>query len=156
MVHCSTGRFTEESSFAVMHTKIRCRVWRMKSTHNDMKYVTPKFKSAYKIVNVWGVFSVYEQTPLVRTNDRFNQHKYRKITNEFLLPFMMKEHGGNKEFGFQEDNCDPHRGKSIAKYLHNKAVRLIQAISCFLFYEANGMHYLIPTLLSCYIRSLSE
>ena len=58
----------------------------------------------------------------MRIDGRFNQHKYRKIIDEFLPPFMMKNHGENKDFVLQEDNCGPHRAKSIAKYLREKAV----------------------------------
>ena len=118
----STVMFTDESSFAVMPTKNHCRVWRLKSTRYDMRYVTPTFKSGYQLVNVWGGFSNRGRTPLVRVNGRFNQHKYKSIIEETLLPFMMQNHGGTEEFVLQEDNCGPHRANSIAKYFRAKGV----------------------------------
>ena len=118
----SNVAFTDESTFTVRWTKNRARVWRTKDRRYDLKYVTPTFKSGYKTVNVWGAFSVRGRTSLVRIEGRFNQHKYRQILEANLLPFMNAKHGGNDDFILQEDNCGPHRAKSIAKYLQTKGV----------------------------------
>ena len=37
-----------------------------------------------------------------------------------MLPFMYDVHDGPASFVLQEDNCGPHRAKSIAGYLANK------------------------------------
>ena len=118
----STVAFTDESTFTVQPVKNHVRVWRMKSRRYSLKYVTPTFKSGYKTVNVWAAFSIRGRTPLVRIDGRFNQYKYKEILQNHLLPFMHSKHGGKDDFVLQEDNCGPHRAKSIAKYLQNEGV----------------------------------
>ena len=39
-----------------------------------------------------------------------------------MLPFMNAKHDATKSFILQEDSCGPHRARSIATYLYQKAV----------------------------------
>ncbi len=51
--------------------------------------------------------------------EKFNQHTYKAITDARILPFMRNVHGALTSFIVQEDNCAPHRAKSVATCLAN-------------------------------------
>ena len=114
--------FTDESSFSVRPLKNRLRVWRHKGCRLQHRHVVPTFKSGHKTVSVWGGFSMLGRTPLVATVGKFDQHTYRSIIDAHITPFMNKTHGGTESFMLQEDNCGPHRAKSIAIHLTNNEV----------------------------------
>ncbi len=80
------------------------------------------FKSGYQTVNVWGGFSTLGRTTLVAILGNFNQHTYRSIIDAHILPFKKNVHGDNSLFVLQEDNCGPHRAKSIATYSYLKGI----------------------------------
>ena len=86
------------------------------------KYMVPTFKSGYQTVNVWGGFSMRGRTPLVGTIGKFDRYTYRAIIDKYVLPFAFNQHDGLSTFVLQEDNCGPHRAKSIATYLANEEV----------------------------------
>ena len=65
---------------------------------------------------------MHGRTPLVCTVGGFNQHTYRAIIDNHILPFVYNVHSGPDSFVLQEDNCGPHREKSIADYLANKEI----------------------------------
>ena len=60
------------------------------------------------------------RTPIVETFGSFDKHTYRVIIDNHILPFMYEVHGGPASFALQEDNCEPHRAKSVATYLANE------------------------------------
>ena len=84
--------------------------------------MTLTYKSGYRLVKIWGGFSIRGQAPLERIEGHFNQYKHGKIIDENLLPFVEEKHGGTTDFVPREDNCGAHRGKSVDKYLREKAV----------------------------------
>ena len=117
--------FSDESSFTVKPTSLRMRVWRKSGTAYVMDNIRPTFKSGYVCLNIWATFSMYGRTPLVRINGTLNQVKYREILENNLLPFARKFHGGVDNIVFQQDNCGPHRAKSVAKYLSENGISLL-------------------------------
>jgi len=46
----------------------------------------------------------------------FNKEKYREIIESTLFPFVENVHGGKRNIILQEDNCGPHRAKSIKEF----------------------------------------
>ena len=79
-----------------------------------------------KQFSVWCGFPVRGRTALVWTVRNFDQHIYRVIIDSQILPFVYDIHGGTESFVLQEDNCGPHRAKSIATYLFNEEVKRIK------------------------------
>ena len=118
--------FTDESSFTLKPKSLRMRVWRKAGTRYDLQNMLPTFKSGYVTLSVWGAFSIYGRTPLVRIYGTLNQHKYRDILENYLLPFANTYHGGVKHLILQQDGCGPHRAKSINTYLAEKGVKVLQ------------------------------
>ena len=86
------------------------------------KHTIGTFKSGYQYVNVCRGFSAKGRTPLVCIVGSFNQHAYRSIIDTHIIPFMNEKHNGPTSFILQEDNCGPHRARSVATYLQNKEV----------------------------------
>lgn len=114
--------FTDESSFTVRPKKNRMHVWRHRGQRLRTKFMVATFKSGYKTVSVWGGFSLRGRTPLVGIIGSFDSNTYRVIIDNHILPFAYDVHGGTESFVLQEDNCGPHRAKSIATYLANEEV----------------------------------
>ena len=114
--------FTDESSFSVRPKKNRLHVRRQKEQKYRQNLTVPTYKSGYQTVPVWGGFSSGGRTPLVRTVGSFDQHTYRVMIDNHILPFVYDVHGGTNTFILQEDNCGPHRAKSIATYLANEDI----------------------------------
>ena len=114
--------FTDESCFTVRPTRNRLRVWRLRGTRLIQENFVPTFKSGYQSVSVWGGFSIHGRTPLVGTTGSFDRHTYRTIIDNHILPFIYDVHGGTDGFILQEDNCGPHRARSIATYLESEDV----------------------------------
>ena len=114
--------FTDESTFTVRPASNRLRVWRKQGERWMQRHTVPTFKSGYQTVSVWGGFSKLGRTPLVGIVGHFNQFTYRSIIDAHVLPFKENVHNNNSLFTLQEDNCGPHRAKSIATYLHYKQV----------------------------------
>ena len=66
------------------------------------------------------------RTPLIGTVGSFDRHTYRAIIDNHILPFTYDVHGCPASFVLQEDNCGPHRAKSVAAYLANEEVTRIK------------------------------
>ena len=69
-----------------------------------------------------GRFSSRRGSALIGTVGSFGRLTYRVIIDNHILPFMYYVHVGPECFILQEDNCGPHRAKSIATYLSNEEV----------------------------------
>ena len=123
---CGKVAFSDESSFTVKPTSIRCRVWRKYGTRYELCNMRPTFKSGYVTLSVWAAFSLYGRTPLVRIAGNLNQHKYRDIIEKYLLPFASTYHSGADNFIFQHDGCGPHRAISISNYLTENGIKLLE------------------------------
>ena len=112
--------FTDESCFTLRPLKNLLRVWRYDGHRLNSKQIVPTFKSGYQSVSVWGSFSLRGHTALVRTIGSFDRDTYQVIIDNHILPFVYNTHDGTASFILQEDNCGPHRAKSIAIYLANE------------------------------------
>ena len=71
---------------------------------------------------MWGGSSIRGRTPLVGTIGSFDSNTYRVIIDNHILPFAYNIHGGTDQFILQEDNCGPHRARTIATCLANEEV----------------------------------
>ncbi len=109
--------FTDDSSFFVRPIKNQLRVWRNRRKGYERDYTFPTFKTGYRTVNLWGEFSAYGRTPLVCILGSFNQQSYLSFIDTYILQFMNEKHDGPASFILQEDNCGPHKARSIATYL---------------------------------------
>ena len=117
--------FSDESSFTIRPTKLRARVWRKEGTRYNPDNLVPTFKSGYVSLSVWGGFSMYGRTPLVRIEGNLNQSKYRKIIEGYVMPFASKNHGNLRNFVYQQDGCAAHRAKSIIGYLDANGIEVL-------------------------------
>ena len=118
--------FTDESTFTERPTNNRLRVWRRQGDRWKQRCTVPTFKSGYQSVIVWAGFSKYGRTSLVGITGYFNQHADRSIIDAHILPCKRDIHRDSALFTLQEDNCGPHRAKSIATYLYSKSINRMQ------------------------------
>ncbi len=77
----------------------------------------PTFKSDYVSLSVWGAICAHGRTPLVRIVGTLKQEKYKEIIENYILPMGNTYYGSLSDFVFQQDNCKPHKSKSITAYL---------------------------------------
>ncbi len=118
----SNVMFTDESCFSVRPKKNRLYVCRYKGQKYLQQHIIPSFKSGYQTESVWGGFSCNGRTPLFGTIGSFDQNTYRIIVDNQIVSFVYDVHGGTDTLVLQENNCDPHRAKSIATYFLNEEV----------------------------------
>ena len=118
--------FTDEAAFFVRPKKNHLRVLRHSGKRLHLRHIVPEFKSGFQTVSVWGGFSMRRRTRLVGTIGKFDKYTYRNIVHNHVLAFMYDVHGGSDSFVLQEDNCGPHRAKSIAEYLTNEELVRMQ------------------------------
>ena len=118
--------FTDESTFTVRSIKNRLRVWRKPGHSWEQQCTVPTFKSGFQSVSVWGGFSKQGRTCLVGIVENFNQHTYRSIIDAHILPFKNIVHANTALFTLQEDNCGPHRAKSVNTYMYSASVNRMQ------------------------------
>ena len=114
------------SLHSLCNQKNRLLVRRHCGQHLHPRFVVLNFKCGFQTVSLWGGFSFHGRTPLVCTVGDFNQHTCRTIIDNHILPFTYNVHNGPASFILQEDNCGPHRAKSIANHLANEEVTRMQ------------------------------
>ena len=71
----------------------------------------------------WGVFSALSTGPLVLIKSTINQHRYIKILEEHLLPYITKNNLTN--FKFVQDNASCHSAKSVKIWLQSQNLSVI-------------------------------
>ena len=69
-----------------------------------------------------GGFCTHGRTPLVRINENVKQEKYKEIIENFVLPIGTPHYRNNSNFVFQQDNCVPHKVKSVKASLDGKNI----------------------------------
>ncbi len=109
--------FSDESSFTVRPTSLKRHVWRKSNTKFELHNMVPTFKSGYVSLSVWGAFCSTARTPLVRINGTLKQEKYKDIIENYIVPLAKEQYGSTSSFVFQQDNCGPHKAKSVRTFL---------------------------------------
>ena len=71
----------------------------------------------------WGMFSSLGTGPLVLIKGTINQHRYIKILEEHLLPYIAKNNLTN--FKFVQDNAPCHSAKSVKTWLKSQNLSVI-------------------------------
>ena len=71
----------------------------------------------------WGVFSSLGTGPLVLIKGTINHHKYIKILEEHLLPYIAKNNLIN--FKFMQDNVPSHSAKCVKTWLQSQNLSVI-------------------------------
>lgn len=115
--------FSDESTFAVNRGH-RQYVRRMRGERYSPQCVIENENRSMGSVNVWGAFSWFGFTELVRIEGRNNSLNYTNILENNLL------HADNLrppegEFHFQQDNCPIHTSLQTRNWLMNHNIQLL-------------------------------
>ena len=121
----STVAFSDESSFTLRPIKNHSRVWRTFGTRYETENIVPTFKSGNASLCIWGMFSAYGRSPLVRVYGTLNQFKYIDILKNNVLQLKNAHCCRNLEFTYQHDGCGPHRAKKVSKFLEANGVDVL-------------------------------
>ena len=93
-------------------------------TNSKQRYhpsnMVPTFKSGYESISLWGCFSAFRRSNLVRTESILNQTKFLKLLQDHVQTFASKNRGGFDQFIFQHDNCAAHKAKLELFYMNKK------------------------------------
>ncbi len=98
-------------------TSLKKRILRKVNTKFHLRNIVPTFKSGYVSLSVWGAFCAHGRTPLVRILGTLKQEKCKEIIENYILPMGNTYYRSTSDFVFQQDNCGPHKAKSITTYL---------------------------------------
>ena len=63
---------------------------------------------------------------MIHIDETLKQDQYVNILYNHLLQFGMKHYGYISKFTFQQDNCGPHRAKSVTAYLNIQNVEAMK------------------------------
>ena len=105
----------------------RKKVWRIEGERYNPSNLVPGFKSGYVGISVWAVFSEVGRTPLVPVEGTLKQKQYISILEANIVPFAIEHYGSISSVTFQQDNCGPHRAKSVKAYMEASG---INAMNC--------------------------
>ena len=117
--------FSDESFFTLRPTSLRKKVWREAKTRYNASNIVPTFKSGFISLSAWAAFSAHGRTPLVKIDGTLKQARYKEILEAELIPFIEQNYESIEDVVFQQDNCGPHKAKSISTYLAQKNVRVM-------------------------------
>ena len=117
--------FSDESSFALRPTSLRKTVWREANQRYHPSNIVPTFKSGYVSLSVWAAFSARGRTPLIKIEGTLKQERYKEILDSELVPFISKHYGNTDSVVFQQDNCGPHKAKSVSSFLYEKGIEVM-------------------------------
>ena len=83
------------------------------------------YVSSLKMEPVWAAFSTRGRRPLVLVDGTLNREKYQTISEAHVIPFSVHHHGSTKNIVYQQDNCEPHRSKSVRDSMDGKQITLM-------------------------------
>ncbi len=61
----------------------------------------------------------------MKVDETLKQAKYKEILDAEIIPFIKGNYERIEDVVFQQDNCGPHKAKSISTYLAQKNVRVM-------------------------------
>ncbi len=82
--------------------------------------IVPRVHAGGGGITVWGAFHAGGKSDLVRLEGNLNQHGYRLILENTMLPFARDFFQNN--FVYQDDNAPVHRARTIATFLQDEDV----------------------------------
>ena len=105
---------SDEFSFTVLPRALSNRAWREANTRYHLSDLALTYKPGIVSLTVWAVFSKWGWTTLVRIQGTMNQEQYCDILNNQLIPFIYSNYKSVNDPVFQQENCGPHRAKSVS------------------------------------------
>jgi hypothetical protein len=107
--------WSDESSFQLIPSGGRVRVWRRKAEKYLKECLAPTVKHGGGSVMIWGCFRSGKLGPLVAVEGVMDQVQYVDILSKHLMPFYYNSVTTEKqtiplhsEYAFQEDNAPVH------------------------------------------------
>ncbi len=100
-------------------------MWRKIGTRYETENIVPTFKHGNASSCIWGMFSRYGRSPLVRIRGTFSQFKYMAILKQYIIPLKNKHNSNNAELMYQHDGCGPHSAKEVAALLNANDVTVL-------------------------------
>ena len=116
--------FSDESRFLLYRNDGRIRVRRQVHEAYSDDCIVPRVQAGGGGLTVWAAFHSGGKTALVVLDGNLNQHKYRTILEETLIPFARQSFGAN--LVFQDDNAGPHRARMIDNFLETNGIQRLE------------------------------
>ena len=113
--------FSNESSVTVRPKTQGKRVWRLSEQRYNPINICLSFKSESIDISIWAAFSTCGRTLLVLFAVTLNRDKYKDTLSAHVIPFSVQH--------YQQDNCGPHRTKSITNYMEARRMKVIKWLS---------------------------
>ena len=112
--------FSDEARFEVYRHDGRIRVRRRAHERYNEQCILPRVQAGGGGITFYGAFHAGGKSDLIVLEGNLNQHKYRRILENTMLPFARGFFRSN--FVFQDDNATPHRARAIMTFLEDQDV----------------------------------
>jgi len=77
-------------------------------------------------IMMWGCFSWFELSLLVRIDSRINSERYiEEILGYYVIPFLENFEEENGEYLFQQDNASIHTSARIRNFMEEMLITLL-------------------------------
>lgn len=126
--HWSHVIFSDEARFELYRHDGRIRVRRRVEELYHEACIMPRVQAGGGGITVWGAFHAAGKSELVVINGNLDQHQYRRILNQTMLPFARQTFQDN--FVFQDDNAPAHRAHTVTDFLHEQQVERLPWPAC--------------------------
>ncbi len=113
--------WSDESKFELFRGNGRRWVWRRPHEKYDIDCLIPTVKSGQQGVMVWGCFTKYNLSPLVRLDGKITGAVYIDILKDYLLPFL-DDLDDWENYLFQEDNAPIHTARIVKSWKEENEV----------------------------------
>ena len=120
--------FSDEARFEVYRHDGRVRVRRRVEELYHEQCILPRVQAGGGGITLWGAFHAGGKSELIVLEGNLNQHKYRRILEDTMLPFARGVFQNN--FVFQDDNAPAHRARTVMNFLQNEDIEHMEWPAC--------------------------
>lgn len=120
--------FSDEARFEVYRHDGRVRVRRRVEELYHEACILPRVQAGGGGITVWGAFHAGGKSDLVILVGNLDQHQYRRILVQTMLPFARGTFQDN--FVYQDDNAPAHRARTVAAFLQDQGVERLPWPAC--------------------------
>lgn len=116
--------WSDETSVELFDTRRRVYVRRRQGERYNQECLVPTVKFGGGKLMVWGCFSRAGVGELRRVDGTINQHSYKAMMAEAMMPSGERLFGG-EEYIFQQDNAPCHKAKSVMDFFRQKKINVM-------------------------------
>lgn len=115
--------WSDESKFNQFGSDGKKNVWRPSKQEFNPRYTLKTIKHGGGSIMVWGAFSWHGVGPIVKIVGKMDQHQYRQILEQSMIPYA--EEKLPIQWVFMHDNDPKHTARTVKNFLVEESVDLL-------------------------------